>query len=146
MADRPAHLVYDEQNVFARILRGEVPCHKVTEDDRTFAFMDIMPMTRGHVLVLPKAKATTIYDIGAAELGDLFNAVRRIALAARQALAADGVTIQQFNEPAGGQTVFHMHVHVLPRWTGVPLRAHSGEPEDSAVLADLAEQIRQALV
>ena len=146
MAERPAHLVYDEQNIFARILRGELPCHKVMEDERTFAFMDIMPMTRGHVLVLPKARATTIYDIEAAELVTLVNTVQRVARAAKQALAADGVTIQQFNEPAGGQTVFHMHVHVLPRWTGVPLRAHSGEPEDPAVLDGLAEQIRQALV
>lgn len=146
MADRPAHLVYDDNNIFARILRGELPCHRVMEDDRSFAFMDIMPMTRGHTLVLPKARATSLYDIGQADLAALVNSVQRVAVAAKQALAADGVLIQQFNEPAAGQTVFHLHFHVLPRWEGQPLRPHVGKPEEPAVLAELAEQIRRALV
>ena len=136
---------YDPQNIFARILRGELPCEKLHEDERSFAFMDIMPRSDGHCLVIPKAPARTLADVPADDLGPLFATVQRLAGAARRGMGADGITIQQFNEPAGGQVVFHMHVHVLPRWDGVSLRAHTGAMGDKALIAGHAEKIRAAL-
>src|SRR5688572_28532917 len=114
---------YDDQNVFAKILRGELPCHKVLETDRVLAFMDVMPRVEGHVLVIPKAPSRNILDADPDDLADLFKAVQSVARAAKAALGADGVTIQQFNESAGGQVVFHLHVHVIPRFEGTPLRS-----------------------
>jgi len=142
MTDTPA---YDDQNIFAKILRGELPSHTVREDDHTLAIMDIMPRGDGHVLVLPKAPSRNILDIDAADLARTMEAVQIIARAVPKAFDADGVTIQQFNEPAGGQIVFHTHVHVIPRFAGVSLRPHTGEMEDHAVLAANAEKIRAAL-
>jgi len=108
---------YDETNIFAKILRGEVPCLKVYEDDVALAFMDIMPQADGHVLVLPKSPARNILDADPQMLGQLIARVQNIARAVKEALAADGITILQYNEPAGGQTVFHLHFHIVPRWT-----------------------------
>ena len=142
MNDRPA---YDDDNIFAKILRGELPSHKVHEDDHTLTIMDIMPRGDGHVLVLPKAASRNILDIAAADLARTMEAVQAIARAVLKAFDADGVTIQQFNEPAGGQIVFHTHFHVIPRFTGVSLRPHTGEMADPAVLAANAEKIRAAL-
>lgn len=136
---------YDDENIFAKILRGEVPSHMVREDDHTLAIMDIMPRGDGHVLVLPKAPSRNIFDIGAADLCRTMEAVQTVAKAMLKAFDADGVTIQQFNEPAGGQMVFHTHFHVIPRFDGVRLRPHTGEMEDNAVLAANAEKIRAAL-
>jgi histidine triad (HIT) family protein len=136
---------YDDQNVFAKILRGELPCHKVLETDRVLAFMDVMPRGRGHVLVIPKAPSRNILDANPDDLSDLVKAVQEVARAAKAALGADGVTIQQFNESAGGQVVFHLHVHVIPRFEGTPLKPHTGEMENPEVLADDAERIRAAL-
>ncbi len=142
MTNTPA---YDDQNIFAKILRGELPSQKVREDDDTIAVMDIMPRGDGHVLVLPKAPSRNIFDIEPVDLARTMEAVQVVARAVRKAFGADGVTIQQFNEPASGQEVFHTHFHVIPRFNGVKLRPHTGEMEDQGVLAANAEKIRAAL-
>jgi histidine triad (HIT) family protein len=136
---------YDDNNVFAKILRGELPCQKVYETDRVLAFMDIMPRGDGHVLVIPKAGARNILDVKPDDLAELIKAVQIVARAAKDAFSADGLTIQQFNESAGGQVVFHLHVHVIPRFDGVPLRPHTGEMEKPEILAAHAQKIRAAL-
>jgi histidine triad (HIT) family protein len=136
---------YDPDNVFAKILRGEFPCHKVHEDDDTLVIMDIMPRGDGHVLVIPKAPSRNILDIETGDLKALYATAQRVARAAKAAFGADGITIQQFNEPAGGQVVFHTHVHVIPRHEGVALKPHTGERADDAVLAAQAEKLRAAL-
>jgi histidine triad (HIT) family protein len=137
---------YDDSNVFAKILRGELPAHKVYETDRVLAFMDIMPRADGHVLVIPKiAKARNILDIAPDDLADLIQAVQVIAKASMKAFDADGITIQQFNESAGGQVVFHIHFHVIPRHNGMSMRPHTGAMEKPDVLAANAEKIRRVL-
>lgn len=136
---------YDPDNVFAKILKGEFPCHKVHEDDDTLVIMDIMPRGDGHVLVIPKAPSRNILDIATGDLKTLYATVQRIARAAKRAFGADGITIQQFNEPAGGQVVFHTHVHVIPRHEGVALKPHTGERADDALLAAQAGKLRAAL-
>lgn len=136
---------YDPQNVFARILRGEIPAHRVYEDADTLAFMDAMPQGDGHTLVIPKAPARGLLDAEPAALAALTASVQRVARAVKAAFAADGLTVFQFNEVAGGQTVFHLHVHIVPRYGGVPLRRHEGGMADPAVLAGHAERIRAAL-
>ncbi|CAN7411904.1 HIT family protein [Pararhizobium sp. LjRoot235] len=136
---------YDSNNIFAKILRGEIPAQKVYEDDATVVFMDVMPQAEGHVLVLPKAVSRNILDADPATLGPLIVVVQKIAIAVQEAFDADGVTVMQFNEAPAGQSVFHLHFHVIPRREGVPLRPHSGKMEDSAVLAANAEKIKQAL-
>jgi histidine triad (HIT) family protein len=136
---------YDDSNVFAKILRGEIPSHRVYEDEQVVAFMDAMPQGTGHTLVLPKAPSRNLLDADPAIFGPLFAVVQKIARAAKKAFAADGVTVIQFNEPASGQTVFHLHVHILPRFDGIPLKPHSGEMEKPEVLAANAEKIRSAL-
>lgn len=132
---------YDPNNVFAKILRGELPAYKVYEDDKAFAFLDIMPRAPGHTLVIPKAPARNILDIDAGALADLIKTTQTIARAVVKAFAADGLTIQQFNEPAGGQVVFHLHVHVIPRKIGVALKPAASFKEEPAVLADHAARI-----
>ena len=136
---------YDPNNVFAKILRGELPSHKVYEDDKTFAFLDIMPRAAGHTLVIPKAPARTFLDIAPDDLAYLMQATQKIARAAVKVFAADGLTIQQFNEPAGGQVVFHLHVHVIPRKNGVALKPPASAKEDAAVLSDQALKLAAAL-
>jgi len=136
---------YDDQNVFARILRGEMPCEKLYEDDHTVAIMDIMPRGDGHLLVLPKAPSRNILDIDPADMAHVMATAQKMARAVMTAFSADGITIQQFSEPAGGQIVFHTHVHVIPRFEGVRLRPHTGEMEDGAVLKANADKIRAAL-
>ncbi|MCB8820152.1 HIT family protein [Microvirga rosea] len=136
---------YDEGNIFAKILSGSLPCHKVLETDQALAFMDIMPRGNGHVLVIPKTKARNLLDAEAADLAELIKVVQVVARAAKTALNADGVTVQQFNEGAGGQVVFHLHFHVIPRFEGIPLKPHTGEMEKPHVLAEYAERIRSAL-
>jgi len=136
---------YDTNNIFAKILRGEIPCHKVYEDEHTLAFMDVMPQADGHMLVIPKSPARNLLDADPTALGALLATVQRVAQAARQAFGAEGVLIQQFNEPAAGQTVFHLHFHVLPRSAEVGLRPHTGKMADNAVLAGHAAKVRAAL-
>ena len=136
---------YDDSNVFAKILRGELPAHKIYEDDATLALMDIMPRGDGHCLVIPKTPSRNIFDVDHDSLAAVMRTVQKVSHAARTAFDADGLTIQQFNEPAGGQVVFHLHVHVIPRFDGVALRPHTGEMADQAMLAAQAEKIRAAL-
>ncbi|WP_077961384.1 HIT family protein [Ensifer adhaerens] len=136
---------YDDNNIFAKILRGEIPSHRVYEDDATIAFMDVMPQAEGHLLVVPKAPSRNLLDADTATLPALIATVQKLAVAAKEAFDADGVTVMQFNEAPAGQSVFHLHFHVIPRRAGVPLKPHSGTMEDGAVLAANAEKVRQAL-
>lgn len=140
-----AEAVYDPDNIFAKILRGEIPSHRVHEDADTVAFMDVMPQGTGHILVVPKAPSRNLLDADPATLAKLFPVVQKLARAVKKAFAADGVTVMQFNEPASGQTVYHLHVHVIPRFEGIPLKPHSGEMEKPEVLAANADKIRAAL-
>jgi histidine triad (HIT) family protein len=136
---------YDDQNIFAKILRGELPAFKVFEDDKTFAFLDIMPRCPGHVLVIPKAPARNVLDITADDFAAVARTSHRMAAAVKKAFAADGITIQQFSEPAGGQVVFHLHMHVMPRHDGVALLPPASRKEDLKVLEDQATRIIAAL-
>lgn len=136
---------YDPQNIFAKILRGEIPSHTILETDAVLAIMDVMPQAEGHALVVPKAPSRNLLDADPGQFEALFGAVQKVAQAAKQVFDADGITIQQFNEAAGGQSVFHLHVHVIPRHTGVPLRPHTGEMADQAMLAEQAERYRTVL-
>ncbi len=138
-------MAYDTNNVFAKILRGEIPAHKVLEDDDVVVFMDVMPQAPGHVLVVPKAASRNLLDAGDAALAKLLPVAAKVARAVKTAFAADGVSVFQYNEAAGGQSVFHLHIHVVPRHEGVPLKPHTGGMEDGAVLAANAAKIRAAL-
>jgi histidine triad (HIT) family protein len=138
-------VAYDPNNIFAKILRGEVPCHKVHEDEHILAFMDIMPRAKGHTLVIPKAPARNILDVSPEMLSRTIVAVQRVAKAAKVAFAADGITLAQFSESAGGQVVFHLHFHILPRYHGVELLPPHGNIEANDKLAADAEKLRHAL-
>lgn len=135
---------YDPNNIFGKILRGEIPAHKVYEDDMTLAFMDIMPRAEGHVLVIPKEGARGLLDVSPATLGELMKRVQHVAKALQTAFQADGLTLHQFNESAGGQVIYHLHFHLLPRWDGVALRP-PGTMADNEKLAEQAAKIRGAL-
>lgn len=136
---------YDPNNIFAKILRGELPCHKVYEDEHTFVFLDIMPRAPGHTLVLPKAPARNVLDVPAEDLAHVIKVAQKVARAGITAFDADGVTIQQFNESAGGQVVFHLHVHVIPRKEGVALKPPASQKEEPEVLAEHAKRLSAAL-
>lgn len=138
-------MAYDTTNIFARLLRGEIPSHRIYEDDHTIAIMDVMPQGAGHTLVLPKASSRNLLDADPETLGALFKTVQKVAKAVKKAFDADGVVVSQFNEPAAGQTVFHLHVHIIPRFDGVDLKKHAGEMEKPEVLTENAEKIRAAL-
>ncbi|ATN34226.1 HIT family protein [Rhizobium sp. ACO-34A] len=136
---------YDPNNIFAKILKGEIPSVMLYEDDDTLAFMDVMPQATGHLLVIPKVGSRNILDADPAVLAKLIPVVQKLAVAAKEAFEADGVFVAQFNEPAAGQTVYHLHFHVIPRHEGVPLKPHSGKMEDIEVLKANAEKIKAAL-
>ncbi|MET0599552.1 MAG: HIT family protein [Mesorhizobium sp.] len=136
---------YDDGNVFAKILRGEMPAHRLYEDADTLAIMDIMPRGDGHCLVLPKKPARNILDVDPDSLTAVMHTTQKLARAAKKAFDADGVTIQQFNEQAGGQIVFHLHVHIIPRFAGIALKPHTGQMEKPDVLSANAEKIRAAI-
>jgi histidine triad (HIT) family protein len=136
---------YDDSNVFAKILRGELPAFKIYEDADTLAFMDIMPAADGHVLVIPKGPYRTLIDCPDDLLQKQIVVARKVAIAAQKALSADGITLMQFSEAAGGQEVFHIHFHVIPRKEGVPLRPLPRAFADKDLLAGLAEKIKAAL-
>ena len=139
-------MTYDDQNIFAKIIRGEMPCHKVYEDETSLAFLDIMPRSEGHTLVIPKkAKAINMRDILPDDLCTLIKAVHKIAPAVMSGMNADGFIIQQFNETAAGQVVFHIHFHIVPRYKDTPLRHAYSDMEDTAVLEANAEKIRAAV-
>ncbi|WP_171128977.1 MULTISPECIES: HIT family protein [unclassified Ruegeria] len=135
---------YDPENIFAKILRGEIPSTHVYEDDDTLAFMDIMPRTDGHLLVIPKTPCRNLLDASPEQLAAVMATTKKMALAVKAAFSADGVTIQQFNEAAGGQEVFHLHFHILPRHEGLPMRP-PGNMGDMDAIATHAEKIRAAL-
>ena len=136
---------YDPNNIFAKILRGEMPAYKVYEDEKAFAFLDIMPRSPGHTLILPKSPARNIFDIDPEDLACVMKAAQKIAKAAMKVFEADGITVQQFNEQAGGQVVFHLHVHVMPRKAGVPLKPPATERERPEVLQEHAAKLSAAL-
>ncbi len=136
---------YEADNIFAKILRGEIPCYKVHEDERTFAFLDIMPMAPGHTQVLPKSPARNILDISPQDLAAVAQVAQRVAKAAMDTFGADGVTIQQFNEEAGGQSVFHLHMHVIPRKSGVELLPPMSRKEAPEVLESYASRRAAAI-
>jgi len=136
---------YDPSNIFAKILRGELPCHKVYEDDRALAFLDIMPRAPGHTLVLPKAPARNLLDVKPDDLAHVMLVAQKIAKTAMKVFGADGVTVQQFNESAGGQVVYHLHVHIVPRKAGEPMKPPASVKEDPAVLSDQALTLAAAL-
>ncbi|AXT26421.1 HIT family protein [Ruegeria sp. AD91A] len=135
---------YDPDNVFAKILRGEIPCTRVYEDDETLAFMDIMPRTDGHLLVIPKTPCRNVLDATPEQLTAVMRTVQKMARAVKSAFDADGVTIQQFSEAAGGQEVFHLHFHILPRYEGVSMRP-PGKMGDFELIGDHAKKISAAL-
>lgn len=136
---------YDDQNVFAKILRGEIPCFEVFRDERSFAFLDIMPRSPGHTLVIPRAPARGILDIADDDLAAVARTAKRIAVAAMKAFDAEGIILQQFSEPASGQVVLHLHMHVMPVRAGVELLPAQTRKEDMAVLADHARRMIAAL-
>jgi histidine triad (HIT) family protein len=136
---------YDPNNVFAKILRGELPCYKIYEDEGAVAFLDIMPRSPGHVLVLPKAPARNILDVAPDDLAHVMKVAQKIAKVAMDVFKADGITLQQFSESAGGQVVFHLHVHVMPRHAGVALKPPASVRETDAVLAEQALKLASAL-
>ncbi len=138
-------MTYDANNIFAKILRGEIPCHKVYEDDATLVFMDVMPQASGHALVVPKTASRNLLDADPGALARLLPVVQKIAVASKAAFAADGIQIIQYNEAAGGQSVFHLHFHVIPRHEGLGLKAHAGTMEKPDVLAANAEKLKAAL-
>jgi len=138
-------MAYDSDNVFAKILRGELPAHKVYEDADTLAFMDIMPRCDGHTLVIPKASVRNVFDASEAQLAACMRTVKKVAVAAMKAFGANGITLVQANESAGGQVVFHMHFHVMPRWDGQALGPPAANMEKPEVLAANADKIREAL-
>ena len=136
---------YDSDNIFAKILRGEIPCHKLYEDELTIAFLDVMPKADGHALVLPKNPSRNIFDTAESDLNAVIATTQKLAKAAMLAFDAEGVTVQQNNEGAGGQEVFHLHFHVVPRHEGVALRPQTGKMADNDLLAGHADKYRKAL-
>jgi histidine triad (HIT) family protein len=138
-------MAYDENNVFAKVLRGEIPCHQIYEDTDTLAFLDIMPRAGGHALVITKEKARDLFDVSPSGLAKLMTTVQKLAPKIRDAMGADGILIQQFNGAAAGQTVFHVHVHIIPRKEGEALKPHAGKMADQGHLAAIAEKIRKKI-
>lgn len=138
-------MAYDSNNIFARIVRGEIPCHKVYEDEETLAFMDIMPQAEGHALVIPKRAAEDIFTTPPESVAAAARTAQKVARAIKKAFSPPGVMIAQLNGPAAGQSVFHLHFHVIPRYHGKDLGIHAAEPADPAVLAAHAARIRAAL-
>ncbi|MEO1747248.1 MAG: HIT family protein [Pseudomonadota bacterium] len=137
--------IYDNDNIFAKIIRGEIPSHKIYEDDDVLVIMDVMPQADGHALVIPKAPSRNLLDADPMTLGAVIATTQRIAQASKTAFKADGITIQQFNEAAGGQSVFHLHFHVIPRHDGLPLKPHTGQMEDQGMLGANCEKLKAAL-
>ncbi|WP_425104256.1 HIT family protein [Ancylobacter sp.] len=138
-------MAYDPGNIFAMILRGDIPAHKIYEDERVLAFLDIMPRAAGHALVIPKAPARNLLDVEPGDLAAVMAMAQRVAQAQMQVFDAEGITVTQHNEKAGGQEVFHLHVHVIPRHAGIDLRPPLSYKETPEVLAQQAAQLKAAL-
>ena len=136
---------YDEKNIFAKIIRGELPAEKIFENDKVLAFMDIMPRSPGHLLVIPKSSARNILDIDDENLCEVIKVVKKLAIASKRAMNATGVTIQQFSEADGGQEVFHLHFHIIPRYTGKPMNRPGQMVKDMTVLSMQANKIKAEL-
>lgn len=141
------HGAYDPENIFAKILRGDMPSVKVWEDDDVLAFMDVFPQSEGHVLIVSKTStARNILEIEPEALAKLTAAVQRTARAVEKALKPEGLSLMQFNGDAGGQTVFHLHFHIVPRWSDRPMKGHGHAPmADAEHLKTLAQKIAAAL-
>ncbi|MBW8709427.1 MAG: HIT family protein [Alphaproteobacteria bacterium] len=137
--------MYDSNNIFAKILRGEIPCVKVYEDSKTLAFMDVMPESDGHVLVVPKEPAENVLDLSADGMAAMMATTQKLAKAVDKALSPDGILLKQYNGAAAGQSVFHIHFHIVPRWEGVPMAPHGKVMVQAAVLEPIAAKIRSAL-
>jgi len=138
-------MAYDPNNIFAKILSGQIPSVKVYEDDKTFAFMDVMPEAEGHVLVIPKEGAENILDLSPAGMAAMMATTQKIAKAVDKALSPDGILLKQYNRAAAGQSVFHVHFHIVPRWEGVPMAPHGKVMVEAAKLEPIAAKIRSAL-
>jgi histidine triad (HIT) family protein len=138
-------MAYDKDNIFARIVRGEIPCHKVYEDADTIAFMDIMPQAEGHTLVVPKNAGEDIFSTPSESLAAAIRTAQKIAAAVRQVFSPPGVMIAQLNGAAAGQSVFHLHFHVIPRYAGKDLGIHAAAQAEPARLAEQAARLRAAL-
>lgn len=138
-------MAYDSSNVFAKILRGEIPCVKVYEDDKTLAFMDVMPQAEGHVLVIPKEAAENIFDLSPEGAAAMMATAQKVAKAVKKGLNAPGIMLAQLNGPAAGQSVFHVHFHVIPRSAGVDMGLHARGMVDPKTLEPVAAKIRSAL-
>ena len=138
-------MAYDPNNIFARIIRGEAQAHRVYEDEQTLAFLDLMPQSDGHTLILPKAPAENLFDLDARSAGAVILTTQKIARAVRAAFSPDGITLMQFNGAEAGQTVFHFHLHVVPRYAGRPLRTHGRGMADATTLEEHAARLRAAL-
>ena len=136
---------YDNDNVFAKILRDEMPSHRVYEDEQTLAFMDIMPVSKGHTLVIPKTKGENIFDVDAESLSAVIKTTKRVAEAIKKALEPSGMIVTQLNGAKAGQTVFHYHMHIIPVYEKAPFQTHANDLEDAEILASTAETIKQTL-
>jgi histidine triad (HIT) family protein len=136
---------YEPNNIFAKILRGEIPCHKVYEDDKVLAFLDIMPRAPGHTLVIPKSPVRNILDVAPDDFAHVMKVAQRIAKVSVDAFGADGVTLNQYSEGAGGQVVFHLHVHVIPRKNGIAMKPPASVKEQPEVLKEQAAKLAKAL-
>jgi len=139
------HGTYDHNNIFAKIIRNEMPCVKVYEDDGVICFMDVFPQSKGHCLVVPKAASRNLLEVNPKDIGRLFGTAQRIAKAVDSALKPNGIVVTQFNGAPAGQTVFHTHVHIIPRYEGQALGAHGGTMADMDALQGLAEKVKAAL-
>ncbi len=139
-------MAYDKENIFAKIIRGEFPAVKVYEDEYTLAFMDVMPQAEGHTLVVPKEEARNLLEISPEGAARLIQTTQKIAKAVDAAFKPDGIMVNQFNNEAAGQSVFHIHMHVVPRWEGVPLKQHGGRMADPAILEERAAKLRAVLI
>jgi histidine triad (HIT) family protein len=138
-------MAYDNSNIFAKVLRGEIPCVKVYEDAKTLAFMDVMPQAVGHTLVIPKEAAENILDLSADGMAAMTATTQKVAKAMKKGLSPDGILLKQFNGAAAGQSVFHVHFHIIPRNADEPLAPHAQGMVDAATLEPIAAKIRSAL-
>lgn len=138
-------MAYDPNNIFAKIIRGEAPCFKVYEDDKTLAFMDIMPQVEGHTLVIPKESAESIFDLSPEGAAAMIKTTKKVAAAVQEVTKAPGIMLAQLNGPAAGQTVFHIHFHIMPRYHGIDLKMHAASKADFEKLKALGAKIAAAV-
>lgn len=138
-------MAYQSENIFAKILNGDLPAHKVYEDEHTLAFMDIMPQSKGHTLVIPRVGAENLFDLPEDALRHLIAATQKVARGVKAAVEAPGIMVMQLNGAEAGQSVFHIHFHIVPRWNGIDLDLHARQKADPDELAALAGKIAAAI-